>query len=420
MAMEELNPYHIAQLQFDRAAERLRLERWLRDMLRVPDRTLSVEFPVKMDNGDIRMFTGYRVQHNNSRGPYKGGVRYSPEMNLDEVRALATWMTWKTAVVDIPFGGAKGGVVCDPSTLSQAELERITRRYTYEISDIIGPELDIPAPDVNTTPQMMAWMVDTYSMGKRHSEFGVATGKPTFLGGSHGRLEATGRGVALTAMNALADLKLNPQKVTAAVQGYGNVGSQAARSLREFGVKIVGVSDSSCALCDPEGLDLAEIDQHVAAHPRHLLENYTKALVLPERNELLEMECDLLVPAALENQLTAKNAGRVQAKLIVEGANGPTTPGADDIFQKRDILVVPDILANAGGVTVSYYEWVQNIQREQWSFREVVEKLDAKMNTSYAPVRDLARREGVDLRTAAYMIAIGRVAESTRTRGVFP
>jgi len=416
---EILNPFQIAQMQFDKAAEILKLEGWLRALLKKPDRNLSVDFPVKMDDGTVRIFSGYRVQHNSSRGPYKGGIRYSPEVNLDEVRALASWMTWKTAVVDVPFGGAKGGIICDPSKLSLGELERVTRRFTYEISSIIGPDVDIPAPDVNTNAQIMAWIVDTYSMGnKDHYSLGVVTGKPLCIGGIEGRSEATGRGVMITAMEAIKELKMKPKSTTAIVQGYGNVGSNSARLLAEQGIKIIGISDVSTAIYNPKGLDLKDVDEYIKKNK--LLKGYSKAEHIEPKEKLLEMKTDLLVPAALENQITSANADRIQAKLIVEGANGPTTPGADAILNKKKIFVVPDILANSGGVTVSYFEWVQNIQRESWTYEDVIRKLNLKMVSAYKAVSELARKEKVDMRTAAYMIAISRVAEATKARGIFP
>lgn len=419
--MEELNPYQVAQMQFDKAADRLGLEEWLRAMLKAPNRNLSVDFPVKMDNKDVRIFTGYRVQHNNARGPYKGGLRFSPEVNLDEVRALASWMTWKTALVDIPFGGAKGGVVCDPSAISRGELERLTRRFTYEICDIIGPEVDIPAPDVNTNEQVMAWIVDTYCMikGRKADSFGVVTGKPVSLGGSYGRTEATGRGVMISALEAINDLDLRPEDLTAIVQGYGKVGSHAARFLNEKGIRIIGVSDISLAIYDPEGIDLKDLDAYVKQN-KGLLEGYDKAEHISPKEQLLEMKTDILVPAALENQITLQNANNINARIIVEGANGPTTPGADHILCKKGVFVVPDILANAGGVIVSYFEWVQNIQREQWPYEQVVSKLEDKLIPAYNAVRELAADQEVDMRTAAYMIAIDRVAGATRSRGIFP
>ena len=417
--MENLNPYQIAQMQFDRAADKLDIEPWMRDFLKTPHRNVSVDFPVKMDDGSVKMFTGYRVQHNNARGPYKGGIRFSPEVSLDEVRALASWMTWKTALVDVPFGGAKGGVVCDPSKMSRAELERMTRRFTYEISDIIGPDSDIAAPDMNTDAQVMSWMLDTYSMGQRQDVFGVVTGKPIFLGGSYGRTEATGRGVVVIAMEAVKDEGLEPKDLTAVVQGFGKVGYHAARTLVEKGVKVIGISDISTAIYNPRGIDVEDARRY-AEKNNFLLEGYDKAEHISPKESILEVETDILIPAAVENQITMENAGNIKAKFVVEGANGPTTPGADKILYEKGIIVVPDILANAGGVTVSYYEWVQNTQKEQWPYETVVRKLEEKLIKAYRNTRNLAKKEKVDMRTAAYMIAIDRVAEATRTRGIFP
>lgn len=414
---ENLNPFEIAQSQFLGAAKRLQLEPWLIEFLINPQRCFTFKFPVKLDDGTIKTFTGYRVQHNNARGPYKGGLRYSMQVNLDEVKALASWMTWKTAVVNIPFGGAKGGVMCDPSSLSINELERITRRFAYELDGIIGPDTDIPAPDVNTNAQVMAWIVDTCSMEHKCNTLGVVTGKPIYLGGSEGRAEATGRGVMITAMEAIKELNLNPKDLTVVVQGYGNVGSHAARLLNEKGLKIIGISDISSALYDPEGLDLEDIDSYLESNK--LLQNYPNAKHIP-RDLILEMQCDVLVPAALENQITIENADNIHAKIIVEGANGPTTPTADDILNKKGVLIIPDILANAGGVVVSYFEWLQNIQREKWSYEEVIAKLEKIMIPAYHTVSQFALKKKIDLRTAAYMIAIERVAQAVQTRGIYP
>ncbi len=415
--MENLNPYEIAQMYFDNAADRLGLEDWLRDVLQTPGRSFSAEFPVKMDDGSVRMFKGYRVQHNDSRGPFKGGIRYSAEVNLDEVRALASWMTWKTAVVDIPFGGAKGGVICDPHELSEGELERITRRFTYEIRDIIGPDTDIPAPDMGTNSQVMAWIADSYSMFTGVNQLGVVTGKPEHLGGSKGRTEATGRGVMIAALEAMKDLRLKPKKMTCVVQGYGNVGSHAARLLAEEEVKIIAISDVTAALYDPNGLDLDDINAHLEQNK--FLDGYQNAQQLP-RDDVLGIKTDILVPAAVENSITLENVDSIDARIVVEGANGPTTPAADKILYEMGVLVVPDILANAGGVTVSYFEWVQNLQREQWCYEKIVSKLEDRMTNAYKVVKQLADKEDTDMRTAAYMIAIDRVAESMRTRGIFP
>ena len=416
--MENLNPYHIAQEQFDKAADKLNLEDWIRDVIKTPDRNISVDFPVRMDNGSIKMFAGYRVQHNNSRGPYKGGIRYSPEVNLDEIRALASWMTWKTALVDVPFGGAKGGVICEPNKMSKGELERLTRRFTYEISNVIGPDVDIPAPDVNTNEQVMSWILDTYSMGKGYDIFGVVTGKPTFLGGSYGRTEATGRGVMITAIEAIKDYGLKPKNLTAIIQGFGKVGSNAAKLLHKKKIKIIGISDISTAIYNPKGIDIKDVEDCIKKNK--VLKGYDKAEHISPKEALLEIKTDILIPAALENQITEENANNINARFIVEGANGPTTPKADKILHDKGVIIVPDILANAGGVTVSYFEWVQNIQKEQWPLNKVVSKLEDKLTRAYKEVRDLAKRENIDMRTAAYMIAIERVAESTRTRGIFP
>ena len=414
---ENLNPFEIAQSQFLVAAKKLNLEPWMIEFLINPQRCFTFKFPVKMDDSSIKIFTGYRVQHNNTRGPYKGGIRYSMQVSLDEVKALASWMTWKTAVVNIPFGGAKGGVICDPGKLSKNELERLTRRFAYELDGIIGPDTDIPAPDVNTNAQVMAWIVDTCSMVHKCNTLGVVTGKPLYLGGSEGRSEATGRGVMIIAMEAIKERHLKPKDLTVVVQGYGNVGSNAARLLREKGMKVIGISDVSTALYNPEGLDLEDIDSYLKTHK--LLDKYPHAKQTP-RDLVLEMECDILVPAALENQITIENAENINAKIIVEGANGPTTPAADAILNQKGVLIIPDILANAGGVVVSYFEWLQNIQREKWTYEEVITKLEYIMIPAYHDVAKFSRDKMVDMRTAAYMIAIKRVAEAVETRGIYP
>ncbi|HLX39010.1 MAG TPA: Glu/Leu/Phe/Val dehydrogenase, partial [Ktedonobacteraceae bacterium] len=358
MAIEIVNPYEMAVAQFDEAADRLGLSQALRAILRKPKRELTVNFPVRLDNGDVEMFTGYRVQHNINRGPAKGGIRFSPEVSLDEVRALAMWMTWKCAVVGIPFGGAKGGVICDPSKMTRAELERLSRRYATEISILIGPDSDIPAPDMNTNPQIMAWMMDTFSMHQGYSVPAVITGKPLAIGGSEGRLEATARGVLVVALAAMIDHDMRPEDCTVVVQGFGNVGSISARLLHESGCKVVGLSDIHGGVYNAHGIDVHHALRHSKEH------GSLKGLPNTEtvtNAELLALPCDILVPAALENQLTGRNASQVKARLIIEAANGPTTPDADHIFNDRGIEVVPDILANAGGVTVSYFEWVQDL-----------------------------------------------------------
>ncbi len=413
-----MNPYDVAVAQFDEAAERLGLSQAMRAILRKPKRELIVNFPVRMDNGDVEMFTGYRVQHNINRGPAKGGIRFSPEVSLDEVRALAMWMTWKCAVVGIPFGGAKGGVICDPHKMSSSELERLTRRYTTEISLLISPDGDIPAPDMNTNPQIMAWIMDTYSMHKGYSVPAVVTGKPLGIGGSEGRMEATARGVMVVAREAMLDLGLKPDECSVIVQGFGNVGSITARLLSdELHCKIVGLSDISGGVYNPKGIDVYRALRHSKEHGtlRGLAETE------PVSNaQLLELPCDVLIPAALENQLTSKNAARIHPRLIIEAANGPTDPEADRIFNDAGITVVPDILANAGGVTVSYFEWVQDLQRFFWAENEINDRLETIMKRAYRSVIEKSREQESSLRVGAYLLAVARVAEATELRGVYP
>jgi glutamate dehydrogenase (NAD(P)+) len=417
MAIDVVNPYEMAIAQFDQAAECLGLSQAMRAILRKPKRELIVNFPVRMDNGDVEMFTGYRVQHNINRGPAKGGIRFSPEVSLDEVRALAMWMTWKCAVVGIPFGGAKGGVICDPHTLSRSELERLSRRYTTEISILIGPDSDIPAPDMNTNPQIMAWMMDTYSMHRGYSVPAVITGKPLAIGGSEGRFEATGRGVMVVTREALHHLGMRPDSCSVVIQGFGNVGSISARLLHALGSKLVGLSDISGGVYNPQGIDvplaLRYSKEHGSLRGLPGTEQVTNA-------ELLELPCDVLVPAALENQLTGRNAARIKARLVVEAANGPTTPDADSILNDRGITVVPDILANAGGVTVSYFEWVQDLQRFFWAEPEINARLESIMTHSFDAVVQKADEQQTNLRMGAYLLAVARVAEATELRGVYP
>jgi glutamate dehydrogenase (NAD(P)+) len=417
VAIDILNPYAMAVAQFDEAADRLGLSQAMRAILRKPKRELIVNFPVRMDNGDVEMFTGYRVQHNINRGPAKGGIRFSPEVSLDEVRALAMWMTWKCAVVGIPFGGAKGGVLCDPSKMSRAEIERLSRRYATEISILIGPNSDIPAPDMNTNPQIMGWMMDTFSMHQGYSVPAVITGKPLAIGGSEGRLEATARGVQYVTREAMLDLGMKPEDCSVVVQGFGNVGSISARLLHELGCKVVGLSDISGGVYNPRGIDV-----HKALHYSN---EHGKLKGLPNTEpvsnaELLLLPCDILIPAALENQLTEKNAAQVKARLIVEAANGPTTPEADRILNDRGIVIVPDILANAGGVTVSYFEWVQDLQRFFWAENEINHRLESIMTRSYHAVRNKAVQQETNLRMGAYLLAVATVAEATEIRGVYP
>lgn len=417
--METLNPFEIAQMQFDKAATLLGLEPWLCGILRIPKREIVAALPVKMDDDSVRIYTGYRVQHSNTRGPCKGGLRFGPDVNLDEVRALASWMTWKCAVVDIPYGGAKGGVICDPSKMSLGELERLTRRFAFEFSDIFGPDTDIPAPDVNTGAREMAWIVDTYSMQNRRDIFGVVTGKPLELGGSLGRPEATGRGVMLSTMSAIKRLGLQPDKLTVAVQGFGNVGSWAAKLLREQGIKVVAVSDWSAAIYDPAGLDIDDMIRFVGSARGNCLAKYGRGTKL-DREALFGLDVDVLVPAAMENSIALQNVGDIKARLIVEGGNGPTTPEAEQILLVKGATIVPDILANAGGVTVSYYEWVQNQQRQRWAYPRVIAELTETMRAAFDAVYARAQATGTDLRTAAWMNAIDRVATVTKQRGLYP
>lgn len=417
MAIDIVNPYEVAISQFDEAADRLGLSQAMRAILRKPKRELIVNFPVRMDNGDVEMYTGYRVQHNINRGPAKGGIRFSPEVSLDEVRALAMWMTWKCAVVNIPFGGAKGGVLCDPHKLSRAELERLSRRYATEISIFIGPNSDIPAPDMNTNPQIMAWMMDTFSMHQGYSVPAVITGKPLAIGGSEGRLEATARGVQYVTRDAMIDLGMNPEECSVVVQGFGNVGSISARLLHELGCKIVGLSDIHGGVYNAQGIDV-----HQALH---YSKEHGTLTGLPNseyvtNSELLTLPCDVLLPAALENQLTRRNAAQVKARLIIEAANGPTTPEADVILNDRGVTIVPDILANAGGVTVSYFEWVQDLQRFFWAEHEINNRLETIMTRAYKAVREKSLQQETNLRMGAYLLAVARVAEATEIRGVYP
>lgn len=415
------NPFHIAQQQFDKAAELLDLPQGIHAILRVPNRELTVRFPVKLDDGTTEVFTGYRVQHNLSCGPAKGGLRYHPHVDIDEVRALAMWMTWKCALVNIPYGGAKGGVVVDPSRLSLAELERLTRRFATEISVLVGPDKDIPAPDVNTNPQIMAWFMDTISMHRGHTELSVITGKPVGIGGSLGRGDATGRGVSLMVREWARIIGREMDRLSVVVQGFGNVGGVAARLLHEMGCRVIAVSDASGGYLCERGLDIPALQAYAGRHPRRLLEGCETADIIRITNtELLELRCDVLLPAALENQLTEINASHVQAKVIVEGANGPTTPAADAIFEDRGITVVPDILANAGGVTVSYFEWVQGLQSFFWEEIDVNAKLERIMVNAFDQVRTLAEQRGISLRLAAYLLAVRRVADATITRGIYP
>jgi glutamate dehydrogenase (NAD(P)+) len=401
---------------FTEAADLLALEPGLRAILTHPSRQIIFSIPFQRDDGTLEVYTGYRVQYNFARGPAKGGIRYHPNVTLDEVTALAFWMTWKCAVVDLPFGGAKGGVTCDPSTLSPSELERITRRYAAELVEVVGPDKDVPAPDVGTTPQIMAWFMDTYSMHMRTTVPGVVTGKPVELGGSRGRVEATGRGVSLIALDELARMGTPPRDARVVVQGFGNVGSIAAKLLTAGGCRVIGISDVHGAFANPAGIDVSDALAYALQH--HGLHGFPGATPI-SNDELLTMECELLVPAAIEDVLTAENAGKVRAKLIVEGANGPTTPAADAILRRKGVRIVPDILANAGGVIVSYFEWVQDRQGFFWREAEVNERLADQLLTNFAVVREVARERNVSYRTAAYVVAIDRVVRALNLRGIY-
>ena len=414
---EDLNPFRIAMRQFDTAAEKLGLDPGLREVLRRPRRALSVSIPIKMDDGRLKVFEGFRVQHNNARGPCKGGIRSHPNVSFDEVQALASWMTWKCATVNIPFGGAKGGIICDPKALSKGELERLTRRYAYEISPIIGPDMDIPAPDVYTDSQVMAWIMDTYSMTHGHSAPGVVTGKPVFLGGSAGRHEATARGCVFTIRAACEVKGIGLEQASAAIQGFGNAGSITAQLLNKQGAKVIAISDSRGGLFNRNGLDIAAISAH--KEKTGSIVGFREAEAVSS-SAVLEVACDVLVPAALENQITAANASRVRAKIVAEAANGPTTPAADAILYEQGVLVIPDILANAGGVTVSYFEWVQDLQELFWDEDEVNTKLEKVMLRSFRDVHRSAQEYGVDMRAGAYILAINRVAQATQWRGIWP
>lgn len=415
------NPYDNVQTVVKSAASMLGYSQSDYEAIMYPERELKVSIPVRMDDGSIHVFEGYRVQHSTSRGPAKGGIRYHQDVNIDEVKALAAWMTFKCAVVNIPYGGGKGGVICDPSKLSDAEIRRLTRRFTAMIAPIIGPEQDIPAPDVGTNANVMGWIMDTYSMLKGHCVPGVVTGKPLPLGGALGRQEATGRGIMITALNVLHALHIPAYESTAVIQGMGNVGSVSAKLLYEQGIKILAVSDVSGGIYNPQGLDIPEIIGYLSSKKGNLLQDYDAEGIRHITNqELLELPATLLVPAALENQINETNAAKIQARVIVEGANGPTTVEADEILRERGITLVPDILANAGGVVVSYFEWVQNIQSVSWSEEHVNEQLKTIMDQAFQAVWDIAHEKDTTLRTGAYLIAVKRVIDAKNLRGVWP
>src|SRR5829696_8282754 len=413
---DEKNPFEAMSERFDRAAQLLGLDPDLYAVMRVPSREIKVYVPVKLDTGHIQVFEGYRVQHNFARGPAKGGIRYAPDVSLDEVKALSAWMTWKCAVVNVPFGGGKGGIVCNPQQMSLGELERMTRRYTAELIDFIGPEKDVPAPDMNTNEQTMAWIMDTYSMHARHTVNAVVTGKPVELGGSQGRREATGRGLLFVINEAIKALKMSPPQTRVVVQGSGNVGGIGARLLHEAGYKVVALSDIFGGIYNPDGIDipaaLAHLQQTRSLQEFPNVEHVSNA-------ELLELPCDVLAPCATENQIRSENAGRIKCRILAEGANGPTTANADKILHNNGVFVIPDILANAGGVTVSYFEWVQDRMGYFWKEEVVNERLSDVMVASFNDVVKYAENHNVDTRTAAYMLAIDRVAYDTRMRGIY-
>ena len=413
---DEFNPFLSMAKGFDTAADHLNLDEGLREVLRQPDRELKVSLPILMDDGEVKVFEGFRVQHNFLRGPCKGGIRFAPDVNIDEVRALAAWMTWKCSVVNLPFGGAKGGVICDPREMSTGEVERLTRRYTAQIMDILGPDRDVPAPDMNTNEQTMAWIMDTYSMHVRSTTTAIVTGKPLSLGGSKGRREATGRGVMLSANEALKRRGMRPEDTRVVVQGSGNVGGIGALLLHREGYKIVSISDMYGSLYNEHGIDMPACLSHVAETGR--LEGFPEGEMLPN-SEQLELDCDLLLPAATENQITSKNVDRIKAKLIVEGANGPTTAVATEVLDDKGVLIVPDILANAGGVTVSYFEWVQDRMGYFWTEEIVNSRLEQIMVGAFEDVWATAEKYKVSMRIAAYILAIDRVASVHRLRGIF-
>ena len=412
----EKNPWLAAAARFDEAAMRLKLDDGMCKVLRSPARELTVHIPVQLDDGRLEVFTGYRVQHSIARGPAKGGIRFAPDVTLDEVRALASWMTWKCAVVNIPFGGGKGGVICNPNLLSQAELEKLTRRYAAEIIDFIGPERDVPAPDVNTNEQIMAWIMDTYSMHARHTVTAVVTGKPLALGGSRGRPEATGRGCMIVTLKALELFRMAPQDCRVVIQGFGNVGGMAARLMAAKGFKIIAMVEYDGAVYNPTGIDIAALAEH-----RKVTGSITgfSGGEDMDKEQAMYLECDVLLPAATENVITSQNADKLRCKILCEGANGPTTPLADQILADKKIFVIPDILANAGGVTVSYFEWVQDRQGFFWNENLVNQRLEEIMVESFDAVVQYAQTHGVNNRTAAYMLALDRVAFAIKLRGIY-
>lgn len=415
--MQKRDPFEVALQQLDNVAKYINLDKGIHKILQYPRRELIVSIPVKMDNGTIEVFTGYRVQHSTVCGPAKGGIRYHPDVTLNEVKALAMWMTWKCAVVELPYGGGKGGIICNPKQMSSGELERLTRRYTNEIGIIIGPECDIPAPDVYTNSQIMSWIMDTYSMNIGHSVLGVVTGKPLILGGSPGRNEATARGCVYTILEACKHLKKDITKSKVVIQGYGNAGAIASILISQEGATVIAVSDSQGGIFNEKGLDPQKVLEHKTKTGSVI--NFDNAQNISNA-ELLELECDILIPSALENQITEQNAKNIKADIIAEAANGPTTPEADEILYKNGKFVIPDILANAGGVVVSYFEWVQGLQAYFWSEKEVNEKLKIRMTSSFEKVLEIHKREKVNMRLAAYIKAVQRVSDVLKIRGIYP
>jgi len=417
LSLEKPDPLDIALHQLNATAERLDLDDGIHEILKQPKRTLIVSVPIKMDNGNVKVFMGCRVQHNDARGPYKGGIRYHPDVTLSEVTALAMWMTWKCAIIDIPYGGAKGGVCCNPKKMSTGELERLTRRYASMLLDFIGPYQDVPAPDLYTDAQVMAWIVDTYSRFKGYSVPEAATGKPIVIGGSLGREEATSRGVTFCVREAAKLTRMRLKGASVAVQGFGNVGWNTAKLLSEMGCKIIAVSDSQGGIYNRKGLSPIAVFEHKEKTGSVLGFRGSRKIT---NEELLELKCDILVPAALENEITKSNATNVKAKMLAEAANGPTTPEADKILREKGVFIVPDILANSGGVASSYFEWVQNLTREHWTEDEVNGKLEVKIVKAFNDVFELSKKQKVDMRTAALMLGIGRVAEAIKTLGLWP
>ncbi|MFZ0036932.1 MAG: Glu/Leu/Phe/Val dehydrogenase [Candidatus Acidiferrales bacterium] len=414
---EDLNPYRIAQIQFDIAAEHLKLDQGLRQILRSPKRVMEVSIPTKMDNGQVKVFTGFRVQHNIARGPAKGGLRYHPNVTLDEVRALAMWMTWKTATVNLPYGGAKGGVICDPKRMSKGELERMTRRFTSEILPIIGPERDVPAPDVYTDSQTMAWIMDTYSVMVGEATLGIVTGKPISLGGSLGRSDATARGCLFAVEEACKLKRINLRGATVAIQGFGNAGSAAARLFAEKKSRILAISDSRGGVFNSRGIDPLKAMRYKERSGTVVGMPGTSRI---SNDDLLTLKCDILIPAALENVITLNNAELIKARIVAEAANGPTTPHADEVLARKGVLLVPDILANAGGVTVSYFEWAQDLQGYFWSEGEVNARLETVIKKAFHEVHETTRKHHTHMRTGAYILSVGRVADATLVRGLYP